>query len=175
MEQLISKTPRIEVVDALRGFAVMAIILVHNLEHFIFPVYPETTSFWLSAIDNGIFEGVFALFAGKAYAIFALLFGFTFHIQYSKPSTGWKRFRLAVSMAACPSHRVRNAERSIFPCRRCTVTLCRNRNCFIPRKKVERQSRIGSRNHILITTNRVVSFLRQPVYPRLPAAGFESR
>ena len=34
-----SKT-RIEVVDALRGFAVMAIILVHNLEHFIFPVYP---------------------------------------------------------------------------------------------------------------------------------------
>ena len=78
-------------------------------------------------------------------------------------------------MAACPSHRVRNAERSIFPCRRCTVTLCRNRNCFIPRKKVERQSRIGCRNHILITTNRVVSFLRQPVYPRLPAAGFESR
>ena len=34
MEQLI-KNPRIEVVDALRGFAVMAIILVHNLEHFI--------------------------------------------------------------------------------------------------------------------------------------------
>ena len=35
-----SKIPRIEVVDALRGFAVLAIILVHNLEHFIFPVYP---------------------------------------------------------------------------------------------------------------------------------------
>ena len=27
-----SKIPRIEVVDALRGFAVLAIILVHNLE-----------------------------------------------------------------------------------------------------------------------------------------------
>ena len=92
MEQLISKTPRIEVVDALRGFAVMAIILVHNLEHFIFPVYPETTSFWLSAIDNGIFEGVFALFAGKAYAIFALLFGFTFHIQYSNRQRDGKDF-----------------------------------------------------------------------------------
>lgn len=37
----LSKTPRIEVVDALRGFAVMAILLVHNLEHFIFPVYPD--------------------------------------------------------------------------------------------------------------------------------------
>ena len=35
MELSASKIPRIEVVDALRGFAVMAIILVHNLEHFI--------------------------------------------------------------------------------------------------------------------------------------------
>ena len=39
-----SKIPRIEVVDALRGFAVLAIILVHNLEHFIFPVYPDAAS-----------------------------------------------------------------------------------------------------------------------------------
>lgn len=28
--ELSTKTPRIEVVDALRGFAVMAILLVHN-------------------------------------------------------------------------------------------------------------------------------------------------
>ena len=40
-QTIASKTPRIEVVDALRGFAVMAILLVHNLEHFIFPVYPD--------------------------------------------------------------------------------------------------------------------------------------
>ena len=31
MEQLSNKNPRIEVVDALRGFAVMAILLVHSL------------------------------------------------------------------------------------------------------------------------------------------------
>ena len=30
--ELSTKTPRIEVVDALRGFAVMAILLVHNLD-----------------------------------------------------------------------------------------------------------------------------------------------
>ena len=36
----ISKSPRVEVVDALRGFAVLAILLVHNVEHFIYPVYP---------------------------------------------------------------------------------------------------------------------------------------
>ena len=34
---LLAKSPRIEVVDALRGFAVMAILLVHNLEHFYLP------------------------------------------------------------------------------------------------------------------------------------------
>lgn len=46
-----TKSPRIEVVDALRGFAVMAIILVHNLEHFIFPVYPDSSPAWLNALD----------------------------------------------------------------------------------------------------------------------------
>ena len=39
-------------VDALRGFAVMAILLVHNLEHFIFPVYPENSPAWLNALDQ---------------------------------------------------------------------------------------------------------------------------
>ena len=81
MEQITVKNPRIEVVDALRGFAVMAIILVHNLEHFIFPVYPTDSPDWLHMLDQGVFHGVFSLFAGKAYAIFALLFGFIFYVQ----------------------------------------------------------------------------------------------
>ena len=66
MEQNPLQKTRIEVVDALRGFAVMAIILVHNLEHF--------------------------LFAGKAYAIFALLFGFTFYIQTQNQKRRGKDF-----------------------------------------------------------------------------------
>lgn len=81
MEQQSVKSPRIEVVDALRGFAVMAIILVHNVEHFIFPVFPENPPAWLNVLDQGVLNVVFSLFAGKAYAIFALLFGFTFYIQ----------------------------------------------------------------------------------------------
>ena len=32
MQPTVNKTPRIEVVDALRGFAVMAILLVHSVE-----------------------------------------------------------------------------------------------------------------------------------------------
>lgn len=87
--ELSTKTPRIEVIDALRGFAVMAIILVHNLEHFIFPVYPENSPEWLTILDQGVFNATFSLFAGKSYAIFALLFGFTFYIQsYNQQSKG---------------------------------------------------------------------------------------
>lgn len=81
MKKQLQKTPRIELVDALRGFAVMAILLVHNVEHFIFPVYPTDSPEWLNVLDKGTFDAVFALFGGKAYAIFALLFGFTFYIQ----------------------------------------------------------------------------------------------
>lgn len=89
---MLKKSPRIEVVDALRGFAVMAIILVHNLEHFIFPVYPTDSPEWLKILDQGVFNGVFSLFAGKAYAIFALLFGFTFYIQTSNQKRQGKDF-----------------------------------------------------------------------------------
>ncbi len=92
MEQFTNENPRIEVVDALRGFAVMAILLVHNLEHFIFPVYPANSPDWLHALDQGVFNEVFTLFAGKAYAIFALLFGFTFYIQSSNQKRQGKDF-----------------------------------------------------------------------------------
>ena len=80
-KQLSEKLPRVEVVDALRGFAVMAILLVHSLEHFIFPVYPVDQPAWLNILNDGVFNVTFTLLAGKSYAIFALLFGFTFYIE----------------------------------------------------------------------------------------------
>lgn len=76
----------------MRGFAVMAILLVHNLEHFIFPVYPADPPEWLHVLDLGVFNTVFTLFAGKAYAIFALLFGFTFYIQSANRKKQGKDF-----------------------------------------------------------------------------------
>lgn len=92
MEQTQKKKSRIDVVDALRGFAVMAIILVHNIEHFIFPVYPTDSPSWLETLDEGVMNVVFTLFAGKAYAIFALLFGFTFYIQTNNQKQNGKDF-----------------------------------------------------------------------------------
>ena len=69
-KQLSEKLPRVEVVDALRGFAVMAILLVHSLEHFIFPVYPVDQPAWLNILNDGVFNVTFTLLAGKSYAIF---------------------------------------------------------------------------------------------------------
>lgn len=82
--ELTKKTPRIEMVDALRGFAVIAIVLIHSVEHFIYPVYPDpiTQPEWLNILDKGVFSVIFSLIAGKGYAIFSILFGFTFAIQF---------------------------------------------------------------------------------------------
>ncbi|TCO09702.1 DUF418 domain-containing protein [Natronoflexus pectinivorans] len=79
-----SKKYRIDVVDALRGFAIMAILFVHAVEHFHFFVYPDSAANpnWLNVLNQGVSKITFNLFAGKAYAIFALLFGFSFFIQF---------------------------------------------------------------------------------------------
>ena len=59
---LLAKSPRIEVVDALRGFAVMAIMLLHNIEHFNFYDFPTASSAFMEAMDKGIWETLFFLF-----------------------------------------------------------------------------------------------------------------
>ena len=72
---------RVDSVDALRGFAVAAIMLLHFIEHFIYGVYPQAASETAKLLDQGVWDGLFFLFGGKSYTIFALLFGFTFIVQ----------------------------------------------------------------------------------------------
>jgi uncharacterized protein len=79
----LTKSPRFEVVDALRGFAIVSIMLLHNLEHFDFYFFPDFLPLWLKTLDGAVWKTLFFLFAGKAYAIFALLFGLTFFIQFN--------------------------------------------------------------------------------------------
>lgn len=87
------KNNRIEVVDALRGFAIMCIVLLHNMEHFEFVYEPTQFPEWLKNLDAGfMFTGYF-LFGGKAYAIFAILFGFSFYIQNENQNKQGKDFR----------------------------------------------------------------------------------
>lgn len=79
--ELLRSNERILAIDALRGFAVMGIILLHNIEHFNYYSFPEATSPLLASLDKHLWDMLFFLFSGKAYAIFALLFGFTFYLQ----------------------------------------------------------------------------------------------
>ena len=79
--ELLRSKERILAIDALRGFAVMGIILLHNIEHFNYYSFPKTDSPLLASLDKHLWDMLFFIFSGKAYAIFALLFGFTFYLQ----------------------------------------------------------------------------------------------
>ena len=87
------KAPRIETVDALRGFAIMSIMFLHNIEHFDYYYLPEFLPEWMKVLDEIIWDTLFFLFGGKSYAIFALLFGFSFYIQNDNQQKKGKDFR----------------------------------------------------------------------------------
>ena len=95
MQNTMKRHPRVDVADVLRGIAVMGIILLHSIEHFNFYSFPDTAgqSEWLNFSDKAIWDGMFFLFGGKAYAVFALLFGFSFFIQYDNQRLRGKDFR----------------------------------------------------------------------------------
>lgn len=84
---------RIEIADVLRGFAVMGITLIHFIERFSLYSFPEETSNFMMFIDRIIWDSIFFTFSGKAYCIFALLFGFSFFIQDNSQKEKGKDFR----------------------------------------------------------------------------------
>lgn len=63
---------RLELVDSLRGFALLGLFLVHMVE--LFELY------WAHPAPSAVHDWVFGLFAGKAFALFALCFGLSFFI-----------------------------------------------------------------------------------------------
>ena len=87
---------RVDVADVLRGLAVMGIIVLHCIVHFNFYSFPDTSGDgpWLRFCDRAVWDGLFFVLGGKAYAIFALLFGFSFFIQDDNQRLRGKDFRL---------------------------------------------------------------------------------
>ncbi|GAA0295586.1 DUF418 domain-containing protein [Sphingomonas oligophenolica] len=63
---------RLELVDSLRGYALFGLFLVHSVE--LFELY------WAHPTPSAVHDWVFGLFAGKAFALFALCFGLSFFI-----------------------------------------------------------------------------------------------
>ena len=94
-----TNSTRLHVVDALRGFAIVTILLLHNLEHFDVYHLPANLPDWMVALDKGIWDTLFFMFAGKSYAMFALLFGLTFFLQSDSQGKRGKDFRGAICLA----------------------------------------------------------------------------
>ncbi|AUP78608.1 DUF418 domain-containing protein [Flavivirga eckloniae] len=83
------KRERIVIVDALRGIALLLIVLIHYVEHFDFFKQPEINFLFSNNFDSQVMHATFLLISGKAYSIFALLFGLSFYIQMNnKESKG---------------------------------------------------------------------------------------
>lgn len=75
------KRGRIDLVDSLRGYALFAIVLLHNLEHYNLMYTPKGVPDWLTTLDTALWETIFFTMAGKAFSTFSLLFGFSLYIQ----------------------------------------------------------------------------------------------
>lgn len=94
MEKIITPKKRINSIDALRGFALFGILMFHCMEHFdlIIPGPELSSPFW-QKMDIIVSEGIAFLFAGKAYAIFSLLFGLSFFMQMDSQADKGVDFR----------------------------------------------------------------------------------
>lgn len=83
-----TKSPRIEIIDALRGFALAGILICHMVEQYIgagAPMsYYETVS---PGIADQVVDGFIGIFLrGKFIALFSFLFGLSFFIQMDNGS-----------------------------------------------------------------------------------------
>ena len=85
------RNSRIEVADALRGIAVVGIILYHSVEHFNLGSMHPSLSF---PCDGFVFNLLTVLLSGKMYGIFALLFGLSFFIMRDNQEQKGKDFSL---------------------------------------------------------------------------------
>jgi uncharacterized protein len=65
-------SPRLELLDSVRGFALMGLFLVHSVEMY------ET--FWAHPDYGPVYQWTFGLFSGKSYALMALCFGVSFYL-----------------------------------------------------------------------------------------------
>ncbi len=80
---VVTTNKRIDIIDALRGFALAGIVIVHMVENYIGG--PATQSFIEGTnpgiIDQIVKQGISFFLSGKFFALFSFLFGLSFFIQ----------------------------------------------------------------------------------------------
>ena len=94
MTQTLQPKQRISSIDALRGFSLVGIVLLHCMEHFDLTSYPEYTSELMQKIDTIVYDVIRFFVQGKSYAIFSMLFGLSFFIQMDNQADKGVDFRL---------------------------------------------------------------------------------
>lgn len=90
-----NKPARITIIDALRGFALAGIVLVHMTENYIGgPTTEDFITTTHSGILDYIVDGFVLLFLrGKFFALFSFLFGLSFFIQLDRSETNSADFK----------------------------------------------------------------------------------
>ena len=85
---------RIEIIDVLRGFTLLGIILVHFAEQYYAGPPPQKVgNFTIKFLGDEIITGFIGIFiSGKFFMIFSFLFGLSFFIQLHKSDSGIKFF-----------------------------------------------------------------------------------
>ena len=85
---------RMEIVDALRGFSLAGIVIVHMIENYVAAPTPEGT---MAATHQGITDNIvdgfiFLFLRGKFFALFSFLFGLSFFIQMDSAHSKGENF-----------------------------------------------------------------------------------
>ena len=70
--QVAAGSARLDLLDSVRGFAVMGLFMVHSVEQY--------ELFYLHGDYGAVLQWVFGLFSNKAYALMALCFGVSFYL-----------------------------------------------------------------------------------------------
>lgn len=89
MEKSLTSQDRITIIDILRGFALLGIIIVHFTEQYYAGQPPESqAAFGGAALVDKIVQGFTGIFIqGKFFMIFSFLFGLSFFIQMDRSNS----------------------------------------------------------------------------------------
>jgi len=78
----LEKAPRIIIIDALRGFALAGVALVHIIERYVGGPRPQALLEGLDSAPDMVIGGIVGfLCSGKFFSLFSILFGLSFSIQ----------------------------------------------------------------------------------------------
>lgn len=95
IKNLTPNKSRIITIDALRGFALAGVAIVHMVEQYIAGPLPDGFMEGINSLPDDIIGGILEIFfRGKFFALFSILFGLSFFIQMDSAESKGQKFEL---------------------------------------------------------------------------------